>query len=622
MQHHKRSRHLGKILIALGILVILIIGSIFGYMVGTEEDFTKTVKAAIPTSYEASLPASDDHIIVKFKDDLSKRDQSKIKEETQTKDSNIVNAVGAEVLEVEDDTNSRDAVLEYRSKFADKIDYAELDVQMKPTLIPNDPQLPNQWALPKMDAYNGWNISQGSEEVKIAVLDTGVNINHPDLVNKLAPGYNVVDNNTDLTDLHGHGTLMMGIAGAQTNNSIGIAGVGINPKIMMLRISNNEYGWAYSSDMAEAITYATDNGAKVISISFGSTYPSATIRNAVDYANARGVFITAAAGNDGITQPNYPAAFEHVVSVGATDQNDIKASWSNYGSWVDVTAPGVSIRSTNEAGNYSSVSGTSPATPHVAGLAALALSENNTLTPLEVENYIKTNTNDLGSVGRDDIYGYGRINIKKTLEGLSGPVPIMPNGSISGTIRSNWNNTPIVGARINVIQNGTSKALITSSADGTYAAVNLPEGIYELSISATGHISQYTNWAVVNSGQVSENNNFTLVVDTRVGSMTIKVITYKFKPASYATVVVELVSSPRPDVGPFVRTIKLNSWGRAYVKNLPEGTYNVKALYHYRYARANSVQIVPDNRVPVVLRLSKLKYYQLIKSWIVTYIGG
>ncbi|MBI4743577.1 MAG: S8 family serine peptidase [Actinobacteria bacterium] len=229
-------------------------------------------------------------------------------------------------------------------------------------------------------------------------------------------------------DDNGHGTHVSGIIGAESDNGQGIAGISYGAKIMPLKAGNSS-GILFSEDIIDAIYYAADNGAKVINMSFGGYYSSTLEQEAIDYARGKGVVIFAAAGNDGNTTMNYPAGYTNVIGVGATTNQDQRASFSNYNSSVDLTAPGkyiystmptysVSMNSLGYSQNYDYVSGTSMASPHTAGLAALIISQNPALTPLEIEQAMQNNADDLGVVGRDDYFGYGRINAYESLKSL------------------------------------------------------------------------------------------------------------------------------------------------------------------------------------------------------------
>ncbi len=284
---------------------------------------------------------------------------------------------------------------------------------------PNDPDYASsQWNLRTTRADAAWDITRGSTSGIIAVIDTGVSVSHPDLAGKIVAGYDFIDNDSDPTDLNGHGTHVAGIAAAITNNGVGVAGMDWNARLMPVRVLDAA-GNGYDSDIASGIVWAADHGAKVINMSLGgaSSYPQ-TMQSAIDYAYGKGVMIVAAAGNTP-GELTYPAACNHVVAVAATDSADNRASFSNYGSFVDVAAPGVNIISTFwTAGNgntYGQGSGTSMASPLVAGLAALLTELYPTWTPDQVTSRIEATADDLGTTGRDDFYGYGRVNAAAAL---------------------------------------------------------------------------------------------------------------------------------------------------------------------------------------------------------------
>ncbi len=304
--------------------------------------------------------------------------------------------------------------------------FVERDNLARGTLTPNDSSFSSQWHLAKVQATSGWNISQGSTQVGIAMIDSGVEGTHPDLASKLLPGYNFLLGNTDTSDVLGHGTATAGTAAAATDNLTGIAGLAWkNPIMPLLVLSSSNY--AYYSDIANAITYAADHGIRVISISIGGTSASSTLQGAVDYAWSKGAVVIAAAGNSGNSVPNYPAACDKVIAVSATDANDNLPSWSSFGTWVDLSAPGNSILTTSTGGSYGYWSGTSFSAPLVSGLAALVLSTMPSLTNVGLVQLLQQNSDDLGASGYDQYYGWGRINAYKALLAASAtPVATAP----------------------------------------------------------------------------------------------------------------------------------------------------------------------------------------------------
>jgi len=310
------------------------------------------------------------------------------------------------------------------------VEYAEPNYIFRANLTPNDTKYSQQWAHQNTEAESGWDITTGSSETIIAIIDTGVEYNHEDLKDNIwkdadgNPGkdfVNIVTSSyTDVgfrlfsdedyaeidyepKDYYGHGTHVAGIAAAKGNNSLGVVGVCYDCKIMPVRAgfaikyNSDVYGWFESDDIVLAIKYAVDNGADVINLSLGggTSSKSETMKEAIDDAYSEGLIIIASAGNEETEDKTYcyPAALDNVIAVGATAKDDIKAGYSNYGDWVDVFAPGGG--STKDSGilstvptsgfladssGYSSsyqddpIAGTSMAAPYVAGLAGLIIS--------------------------------------------------------------------------------------------------------------------------------------------------------------------------------------------------------------------------------------------------------
>jgi subtilisin family serine protease len=260
----------------------------------------------------------------------------------------------------------------------------------------------------------GWDVVTGSASVDIAIADSGVDPTHPDLASKLLPGYNFYDNNTNTSDVYGHGTKVAGAAAAIADNGAGVAGVAWNNPIVPLRVTDTS-GYGYYSMMANAIIYAADRGIRIVNLSFGGTSSSLTLQNAIDYAWNKGTMVFASAGNSNVSTLTYPAACNHAIAVAATDSADNKSSFSNYGTWITLAAPGSSIYTTAKGGGYASVSGTSFSSPITAGVAALILSVNPLLTAQQVVDILKGSADDLGTVGFDQYFGHGRVNVSKAI---------------------------------------------------------------------------------------------------------------------------------------------------------------------------------------------------------------
>lgn len=360
--------------------------------------------------------------------------------------------------------------------------YAEPNYIMNTCLTPNDPDFNLQYALHNtgqtngtidadIDAPEAWDIETGDEDIVIAIHDTGVDWDHPDLEDNIwiNPGedlngngiidpsdFNDVDDDSngfiddirgwdfvntskpvdpgedgkvrdnDPMDFHGHGTHCSGIASAVTDNNIGIAGVCWNCSIMPVRVGYKAYGGGGLIDIdaaAAGLIYAADNGAHIISMSWGGSMVSELIWDAINYSYSKGTLLIAAAGNSNSSRKHYPASYDSVIAVGATDHNDSRANlgwWgSNHGSWIDVSAPGVDVYSTLFNDTYVSWGGTSMATPHVAGSAALLLSKNPGFNQEELRTIIRSTTDVVNS----EVYiGIGRINAYKAIQRDSTPI--------------------------------------------------------------------------------------------------------------------------------------------------------------------------------------------------------
>lgn len=287
---------------------------------------------------------------------------------------------------------------------------------------PNDPSFSRQYAHKVSMSQKGWEINKGNSNVTVAIVDTGVDGSHPDLAAKMVPGYDFVEGQAGGNiDPQGHGTHVAGISAAITNNGVGVAGYAPNVKIMPVRVLDARGSGSFK-DVADGIVWAAENGAKVINMSLGGPWPSQAVTDAVKFATSKDVVVIAAMGNDGNGSKSYPAATEGVMAVGATDSSDKRARFSQYGNWISVGAPGVGILSTfptKKSGmpgiNYGSISGTSMATPAVAGLAALVRSQFPTMNYKQVQSHIESTADDLGEQGFDKYYGYGRINVFKAL---------------------------------------------------------------------------------------------------------------------------------------------------------------------------------------------------------------
>ena len=423
-------------------------------------------------------------LIVRFKKGLSKEEMLALIAKTGARVKTHIEALNYYVLSLPSHLSVNEALRWFRQQGL--VDQAQPNYLIPVKAIPNDPLFSKQWALHNtgqtggtddadIDALEAWDIEQGKTEVIIAIIDTGVDYAHEDISANIwqnpgeipdnefdddgngyiddTIGWDFVDSfegaahededfetpDNDPMDRHGHGTQVAGIAGAVTNNGLGIAGVAWNCKIMPARAgykTPSGDGVLESDDAARAIIYAAENGAKVINLSWGDYQKSNLIEDAMTFAIDKGALICAAAGNEYSNSLIYPAASDNtaVLAVGATDNNDQKPSFSSYGDWVDVSAPGESIYSTSINNSYLQISGTSMASPHVAGVAALLFSYFPDISPLEAKTRIMRSVDVLEALdGKNSTSG--RINAYLALtEDYSTPhiFSLTPNAAHEG----------------------------------------------------------------------------------------------------------------------------------------------------------------------------------------------
>ena len=298
----------------------------------------------------------------------------------------------------------------------------------------------NQWGVKRIHADTAWDFTLGTHNVTVAVLDTGIDYTHDDLSPNMWKdgsghyGYDFWNGDTDPMDdnIDGydsgvwtpnvnifHGTHVAGVVGADINNAIGIAGTA-QCRLMAVKVMN-ESGEGTDATVSQGMIWAVDHGAQIITMSLGVESQTLALTNAVKYASAHGVVLVAAAGNEGLSSVSYPAAYPEVIGVGASDKLDHRASFSNYGSQLELMAPGVQIWSTKQGDRYQELSGTSVATPFVAGVTALMLSINPALTTAQIRTVLNETAIDIGTTGWDMSTGWGIVDAHAAVQAVSGP---------------------------------------------------------------------------------------------------------------------------------------------------------------------------------------------------------
>ncbi len=280
--------------------------------------------------------------------------------------------------------------------------------------IPDDPHIDKQWALRKVQAPQAWLVTRSDGDIRVAILDTGIDRNHEDLDGKVVAEINFTDGPTP-SDIHGHGTHIAGIVAATSNNGKGVAGLAPESRLINVKVVDDR-GRCRALVLAQGIVWAADNGASVLNISLELRESSVELQKAIEYAWRRGAIIVAAAGNDGGELPTYPAYYENSIAVSATGPDDTPAPLSNHGDWVDVAAPGLNLYSTLPGNSYGYKSGTSFAAAYVSGLAALLLdiaidTNGNGRLNDEVRAAIEAGCLEIGVDG----VGKGRIDAAKAI---------------------------------------------------------------------------------------------------------------------------------------------------------------------------------------------------------------
>ncbi|MDH5533774.1 MAG: S8 family serine peptidase [Candidatus Pacebacteria bacterium] len=409
----------------------------------TQEELAQNV-----ATYSLSDITTVDEELIKEKTNLNRKMITPKSEEDVKRIKEIVEAKGGEVIE----TNQSTIVVELPEETAEEINQdlqaeeiaQEIEVD-HPIFVLAETDL---WNLAKVDAPRAWEKTKGSG-IKVGVIDTGVDYNHPEFAGRFVGGYDNVNEDDDPFDGHGHGTHVAGIIASALNNS-GVAGV--SPEVSLYAykaIADNGVG--YTSDLVESLDSAIRDGIQTVNISIGTDQASSTLENKLNQAVNQGMVIVAAAGNTGGGAVLYPAAYDSVISVAATDENDQFASFSSLGA--EISAPGVNILSTTPGGGYTTLSGTSMAAPHVTATTALLIANGTSA----VRQTLYDSTLDLGSEGPDGIFGYGLVQTGESIVPTEpsptpeapSPTPTLepsPIPSPSPSLIASPSATPIVSA--------------------------------------------------------------------------------------------------------------------------------------------------------------------------------
>jgi thermitase len=527
--------------------------------------------AGISASVESGASTIQGKILVKFNPSASASEISLIHRQNGAQVKEVIPQIGVQVITVSAG-KVNEKVKAYRAN--SKVVFAEPDYIATADLSANDPYLSQQWGLTKVMAANAWDITTGNANVNIAILDTGVDSDHPDLAKKIVANKNFTLSTT-VDDIAGHGTHVAGIAAAITNNGLGTAGLGYNSSIMNVKVLGDDGSGAYSW-ITNGIIWAADNGARVINMSLGGGSASSTLEAAINYAWSKGVVIVASAGNAGTSTPVYPGYYNNVISVAATDSYDRLTSWSTYGEWVDVAAPGSSIYSTLINNAYGYKSGTSMASPFVAGLAGLVFTcvtdtDGNSLLNNEVRAQIESSCDNISA----NISG-GRINAYKAVQTTTPPVA---TGTITGKVNDSADGLPIAAANVT---NG--KGSTTTDPNGCYSFSNLSEGTYTITVSATDYTTKSQSVSV--TADKTTTADFTLVKTSpsiTTGSITGKVT----NSADGLPIAAANVSNGKTST-------QTDANGYYNFTNLSEGTYTVTVSATDYTTKSQSLSVTAD----------------------------
>ncbi len=365
----------------------------------------------------------EDELIVTLKPGASPERAKDVGSRFEARARETIPSVDARLLSFPDDEGSLGHIkrtLE-ENPAVESVDY---NYVRELAFTPNDPRFGEQYGLSQIRASQAWDITQGGPSADIAIIDSGIDATHPDLQTNIVLQRNFTTKrpSPDANDNEGHGTHVSGIAAAVTNNGKGVAGTCPGCDLIVAKAVAG--GGANDADLADAIEWATNNGAEVVNLSLGAPGSSDVLRDAVNYAWNNGVVVVAAAGNADTSVKDYPAAYPNVIAVVATNKYDRRASYSNFGDWVDVAAPGTGIVSTCppnlpypdcSPNGYKTLSGTSMSSPHVAGLAGLLAAQGRTASG--IRSRIQSTATDLGPDGKDNYYGHGRINAYRAVGG-------------------------------------------------------------------------------------------------------------------------------------------------------------------------------------------------------------
>lgn len=551
---------------------------------------TYLIFAALPEEAPGNIPQitgeyAPDRLIVRFAPGTGKDKEKEIASKNGLEEVNNIQKLEARVLKIKDkgDVASKIFGLSKNKHVA----YAEPDYVVKSNLIPDDTYYGTTQArnMDNISIPAAWDITTGTTNSIVAVLDTGVLQTHSDLVatGRFLLGIDLAYNDADPNDVNGHGTMVAGVIAAIGNNAMGVAGINWKTRLMPVKVLDDT-GSGYTSTVSNGVVWATEHGANVINMSLGSTYPSTTLENAVNYAYEKNLTILAASGNDSRANGvSYPAAYENCIAVGAIDQNSVKASFSNGGAQLDVVAPGVSVSTTKNTNTYAYFSGTSASTPVVTGVASLMKAANPSLSNSLIKSALTQSATDLGPAGFDTDYGHGKVNAQSAVSLALNPSAInlptdatAPNviipGELEGTTIKGIINLPVT-ATDNVAVKTASLYIDERFAGST---TMFP---YIFSVDTTllaDRIHTFRAEATDLAGNTGRSNTVTMVVQNYPTTTTTTL------PGPTTTVVSTTTTTPPNPIDEILPTVVFNS---------PANGTNVSRSVYVRVTANDNVSI-------------------------------
>ncbi len=504
-------------------------GSVVGAIVLVSM-LVSTASAQQRPAFGQALRHVPGRILVKFNDDVSDEQAARVLGSVRGRSQGRLHERGAHIVAVPSNGNEEALVQELAAR--PEVAFAELDKLVPPAdLTPNDPLYAgSEWHLPRISAPAAWSTTTGSSNIIVAVIDTGVYGGHEDLAAKMVPGWNTYNGTSDSSDVYGHGTQVAGTIAAMSNNGLGVASVCWNCMIMPIRASDAT-GYASYSALANGVYWAADHGARVANMSY-IVSDSSTVTAAAQYFQGKGGVVTSSAGNystfDGTADNPY------ILTVSATDQNDVLYSWSNTGNNIDLAAPGC-IYTTMNGGGYVSNCGTSFSAPIVAGVAALVLSANPSLSGAQVTSFLKQSADDLGPAGWDTGYGWGRVNAARAVSLAGGSADTTaptvsitspgPGATVSGTAAVQASASDNVGV-----------STVTFFVDGVQVAVgSVAPFAYSWDTTTAANASHTLKATARDAAGNSTSSSVTVTVNNPVPDTTLPVVSVT-SPASGSTV--------------------------------------------------------------------------------------